>query len=293
MAQLRVPVCYDISQRWSPRGHIWSPWPRRSSPWPEASSPRKLACLFFELLKFCGALEKNFWKTFFCGDCLKIFYEDLFFFFWRALALVSLVLGLGLEHSCPWPRECLSSERLSLALASDFFCVFGLGLGFGLEPCVLDSTSDISRYLTDKYFDIVWGVIPRGPPKWTPKNQFFERLNLGVPVCYDIRRCLTDKYLTLLFWRFHNQIFLSNCWFYGRQKVPLSVTALALRRSFTGFAGKLPSSFIRIRIPNAITIRISNWSSFTVGQEYNYNSHSECVWSRLRKRPPCKILQFK
>ena len=44
-------------------------------------------------------------------------------------------LVLGLEHSCPWPRECLSSERLSLALASDFFCVLGL------EPCVLDSTS--------------------------------------------------------------------------------------------------------------------------------------------------------
>ena len=57
------------------------------------------------------------------------------------LAPVSLVLGLGLEHSCPWPREVLSSERLSLALAlaSDFFCVLGLGLG--LEPCVLDSTS--------------------------------------------------------------------------------------------------------------------------------------------------------
>ena len=51
--------------------------------------------------------------------------------------LVSLVLGLGLELSCPWPRECLSSERLSLALASDFFCVLGLDL----EPCVLDSTS--------------------------------------------------------------------------------------------------------------------------------------------------------
>ena len=58
-----------------------------------------------------------------------------FFFFWRALAVVSLVLGLGLEHSCPWPRECLSSERLSLA--SDLFCVLGLGL----EPCVIDSTS--------------------------------------------------------------------------------------------------------------------------------------------------------
>ena len=63
-----------------------------------------------------------------------------FFFFGEHLRFVSLVLGLGLEHSCPWPRECLSSERLSLALAlaSDFFCVLGLGLG--LEPCVLDST---------------------------------------------------------------------------------------------------------------------------------------------------------
>ena len=44
------------------------------------------------------------------------------------------------EHSCPWPREGLSSEGLSLALASDFFCVLGLGL----EPCVLDSTSEIN-----------------------------------------------------------------------------------------------------------------------------------------------------
>ena len=58
------------------------------------------------------------------------------------MRFVSLVLGLGLQHSCPWPRECLSSERLSLALAlaSDFFGVLGLGLG--LEPCVLDSTSE-------------------------------------------------------------------------------------------------------------------------------------------------------
>ena len=46
-------------------------------------------------------------------------------------------LGLGLEHSCPWPRESLSSESLFLALASDCFCALGLGL----ELCVLDSTS--------------------------------------------------------------------------------------------------------------------------------------------------------
>ena len=59
---------------------------------------------------------------------MKNFCEDLFFFLWRALALVSLVLGLGLEHSCPWPRECLYSERLSLALAlaSDFFVSLAL-----------------------------------------------------------------------------------------------------------------------------------------------------------------------
>ena len=111
----------------------------------EASSPRKLACprledsSIFWIVKISWSAWKIFWKTCFCGDRWKNFCEDLFFFFffffffWRALALVSLVLGL--EHSCPWPRECLSSERLSLAL--DFFCVLGLGL----EPCVLDSTS--------------------------------------------------------------------------------------------------------------------------------------------------------
>ena len=37
-----------------------------------------------------------------------------------------LGLGLGLKHSCPWPREGLSSERLSLALASDFFVFLAL-----------------------------------------------------------------------------------------------------------------------------------------------------------------------
>ena len=47
-----------------------------------------------------------------------------------------LVLGVGLEHSCPWPREGLSSEGLSLALAFDYVC----DLGLGLKPCVLDST---------------------------------------------------------------------------------------------------------------------------------------------------------
>ena len=72
---------------------------------------------------------------------------------------MSLVLGLGLERSCPWPREVLSSKRLSLALAlaSDFFCVLGLGLG--LEPCVLDSTSVTNTVSSAKRFTlkfVVW-----------------------------------------------------------------------------------------------------------------------------------------
>ena len=43
----------------------------------------------------------------------KIFLKT--FFLENACACV---LGLGLEHFCPWPREVLSLERLSLALAS-------------------------------------------------------------------------------------------------------------------------------------------------------------------------------
>ena len=68
-------------------------------------------------------------------------------------------LVLGLEYSCPWPRECLSSERLSLALASDFFCVLGLGLG--LEPCVLDSTS-VRNTLIHHY----WPALPSMKTSW-------------------------------------------------------------------------------------------------------------------------------
>ena len=75
---------------------------------------------------------------------LKNFLENVFLwkspekFLWRLFFLESTcACGLGLEHFCPWPRECLSSERLSLALASDFFCVLGL------EPCVLNFTSAV------------------------------------------------------------------------------------------------------------------------------------------------------
>ena len=116
---------------------------------------------------------------------------------------------------------------------------------------------DISRCLTDKYFDIVLGVppLPQRPPKWTPKNQFFERLNLGCQSVMISGDIYLTNILTLLFLKFHNQIFLNNCWFYGRQKVILSITALALRRSFTGFAGKLPSGYALV---SCISNRLSS-----------------------------------
>ena len=80
--------------------------------------------------KFAAVLRA---KLFFFEEQLNFFARRSFF--GKHLRVVSLVLGLGLEHSCPWPREGQSSESRSLALASDFFCVLGL------ELCVLDSTS--------------------------------------------------------------------------------------------------------------------------------------------------------
>ena len=62
---------------------------------------------------------------------MKNFFEDLFCFSFYLENTFGYVLGL--EQSCPWPRESLSLKELSLA--SDFFCVLGF------EPCVLDSTS--------------------------------------------------------------------------------------------------------------------------------------------------------
>ena len=112
----------------------------------EASSPRKLACprledsTIFWNVKILWSGWKIFWKTFFSGDRLKNFCEDLFFFFleiawkifvmtfffffWRALALC--VLG-----PWPWPRAFLSlASRVSVLGKA----VLGLGLGFFLCP---------------------------------------------------------------------------------------------------------------------------------------------------------------
>ena len=108
--------------------------------------------VFFELLKFCGALEKifgkRFWKTFFCGDRLKKFCEDLFLF--NFCEDLFFVFGDGLKNFCedlffflestcacvlgpwPWPRAFLSlASRVSVLGKA----VLGLGLGLGFFLC--------------------------------------------------------------------------------------------------------------------------------------------------------------
>ena len=142
---------HHFEQRWSPRGR---PWPRghprehilkslalasKVKSLALASRPQVLknwpvlgsrTAVFFELLKFCGALEKFFRIRFF---------EDLFFFFfflrspekflWRPFFLESTcacVLGRW-----PWPRAFLSlASRVSVLGKA----VLGLGLGFFLCP---------------------------------------------------------------------------------------------------------------------------------------------------------------
>ena len=80
-------MCDD--QRWSPRGR---PWPRghilKSLALALASRPQVLENwpVFFELLKFCEALEKFFGKRFFVEIASKIFVKTFFFFFFFEIA---------------------------------------------------------------------------------------------------------------------------------------------------------------------------------------------------------------
>ena len=88
--------------------------------WPVLGSR---TALIFELLKFCGVLEKFFGKRFFVETARKIFVKNFFFFEehlrlcpWslalassipvlssRVSVLGKAVLGLGF-FLCPWPR---------------------------------------------------------------------------------------------------------------------------------------------------------------------------------------------
>ena len=85
-------------------------------------------CLFLKECRKTPETSGKICEDLFCFPFLGIDWKKnlktFLFFFWRTLAPLSVVLGLGLKHSCPWPREGLSSEGLSLA--SDFFVSLAL-----------------------------------------------------------------------------------------------------------------------------------------------------------------------
>ena len=139
----------SIQQKWSPRGHILKSLALASKVKSLASRPQVLenwpvlgsrTALFFELLKFCGELEKFLGKRLFVEIAWKIFVKTFFF----------------LDSTCacvhgPWPGPpaflSLASRvsvlgKVVLGLGLEFFCVLGL------EPCVLDSTSAIQNSCT-------------------------------------------------------------------------------------------------------------------------------------------------
>ena len=77
--------------------------------------------------KICNFLRRDFLFIYlycfgqrlkFCRKFANFFARRPFFLFWEHLRVVSLNLDLGLELSCPWPWEDLSSESRSLAMAS-------------------------------------------------------------------------------------------------------------------------------------------------------------------------------
>ena len=123
-------------------------------------------------------------KTFFFGDCLKNFCEDVFF--WRALAHVSLVLGLGLERSCPWPQEGLSSEELSLALTSDFFVSLALTSSLVFSTPPLENSLAASGCATEHQPSLVIPLTVHFPAN--PLHDQLSSQNSPCPTCFSIRK---------------------------------------------------------------------------------------------------------
>ena len=202
-------------QRWSPRGRLWPQGRPRFEVLGfglegqvlglglEASSPRKLACprledsSIFWIVKILWSAWKIFWKTYFCGDRLENFCKDPFFFLrspekflWRPFFFFwentcACLLGLGFEHFCPWPRKCLSSERLSLALASDFFVSLALAssLVSSTPPLIVTLVSSVQKFIVS---------FQDRPLSWSLCRTVCILHNQHTNQLYDEDKCLCD-----------------------------------------------------------------------------------------------------
>ena len=128
------------SQRWSPwgrpRGHIMKSLASKPQVLENCPVLGSRTALVFEKLKFCWKTPENprkFAKIFFCFPQVEIAWKKIFEDHFRLKNVFEDFFFSENTCACvlgPWAREDLS-------LASEFFCVLGLGL----EPCVLDSTS--------------------------------------------------------------------------------------------------------------------------------------------------------
>ena len=115
--------------------------------WPVLGSS---TALFLNCWNFVDRLKKNFRRRFLLENAWKKILKT-FFFLENTCACVI--------HPWPWPRAFLSlasiglsSARLSLALASDFFCALGL------EPCVLDSNCGVhtENFCVDELMKVIF-----------------------------------------------------------------------------------------------------------------------------------------
>ena len=145
-------------QRWSSRERPWSRGRFRGHILNSlASKPQVLkncsvlgsrTALFFETLKSC-------WKTL---ETSRKICEDLFLFCSSEdHPKKNFIRPFFMENTCVCvfgPRPC-PREDLSLALASKFFCVLGLGL----EPHFFDSISASHQATSFKVFKIIFNFL--------------------------------------------------------------------------------------------------------------------------------------
>ena len=167
---------------------------------------------------------------------------------------MSLVLDLGLEHSCPRPREGRS-------LASDFFLVLGL------EGCVHDSTSDC-RHL--KASCIYWCL--RKEPEWIFRGWIDFNVNCSYTFKWNINWCfcfvfillLTDfvNFIMICFSAIRNAIV-------GNDDVWIGLTDSRNEGSFVWLDGE------------RATARSIRWNS---GEPNNENGNEDCVHINTNNR---------
>ena len=128
------------------------------------------------LRKICEFLNEDlfFGDHLFVAKNLRPFWAKTFFLFEEYFCVV--FSGLGLEHSCPWLQEGLSSEGLSLA--SDFFVFLALAssLVSSTPPLVFALLISTPRYESINFYQNMLEI-----KLFLQKNKIFRALGAPLP----------------------------------------------------------------------------------------------------------------